>query len=255
MVWDVDGRARLNYATSESGRPSIDLQQTIDVWDQYRVKVSDRYGFDAAQQQAAEECLKNWEGQLTWYFNDNGDAIIEYFQGLDRRADNRKDVAKQEVESLRGQADQIESKLTAKRAPWLAQVGKLWAGYDAALNAIATAEQKERGPVHLSKPAVGLLDTNTIDRIVPWFDTVVGVLLILGLFTRVAAVAGAGFLFSIILTQWPGSPGAQPVYYQTIEMLSMLVLAAMAAGQYAGLDFVLYSIWSKLKGTKQETNS
>ncbi len=107
----------------------------------------------------------------------------------------------------------------------------------------------------MSKPAVGWLDTNTIDRIVPWFDTIVGALLILGLFTRIAALAGAGFLFSIILTQWPGSPGAQPVYYQTIEMLSMLVLAATAAGQFAGLDFVLYSVWSKFQETKQETNS
>ena len=136
----------------------------------------------------------------------------------------------------------------------MAQIGELWAGYDEALNAIATPDQRKLGPVRLAKPAVGLLDTNTIDRIVPWFDALVGVLLILGLFTRVAALAGAGFLFSIILTQWPGSPGAQPVYYQTIEMLGMLVLAAMAAGQFAGLDYVLYSIWSQFKGSNQETN-
>ena len=102
----------------------------------------------------------------------------------------------------------------------------------------------------MSKPAVGLMDTNTIDRIVPYFDALVGVLLILGLFTRLAALAGAGFLFSIILTQWPGSPGAEPVYYQTIEMLGMLFLAAVAAGQYAGLDFILYSVWSKFKNNQ-----
>ncbi len=83
----------------------------------------------------------------------------------------------------------------------------------------------------------------------------VGVLLIIGLFTRVAALAGAGFLFSIILTQWPGAPGALPVYYQTIEMLGMLVLAAMAAGQFAGLDYVLYSYWSRFTQSKQEKNS
>ncbi len=255
MLWDGDGRARLNYAKTESGWPTIDLSRTTEVWDQYRVKVADHYGFDDAQQKAAEDCYKKWVRQLDWYFNDNRDKILEYFHGLDRRAANRQDDARQQVESLRGQADKTEAELVAMRTPWLAQVGKLWAGYDADLNAIATAEQKKRGPVQLSKPAVGWLDTNTIDRIVPWFDTIVGALLIFGLFTRIAALAGAGFLFSIVLTQWPGSPGALPVYYQVIEMLSMLVLAAVAAGQFAGLDFILYSIWSKSKGTKQETNT
>ncbi len=120
MVWDMDGRARLNYAVTESGWPSIDLEKTTGIWDQYRVTVSEHYGFDAAQQQAAEACLDHWEGQLAWYFDDNGDEIIKYFQGLDRRAAMRKDPARQEVESLRGQADTIEAELTAARAPgWL----------------------------------------------------------------------------------------------------------------------------------------
>jgi len=255
MVWDVDGKVRLNYAETDSGWPTIDLEPTKEAWDEYRVKVGNHYEFDEEQTEASQEVFASWEGQLKWYFDEHHDAIIEYFQGLDRRDANRKDAARQAVESLRGQADKIESELTSARAPWLAQVGDLWASYDKALNAIATEEQAKKGPVRLSKPSVGLMDTNTIDRIVPYFDALVGVLLILGLFTRIAALAGAGFLFSIILTQWPGSPGAQPVYYQTIEMLGMLFLAAVAAGQYAGLDFVLYSIWSKFKKTNQETNS
>ena len=38
MVWDVDGRVRLNYAETESGWPTIDLDQTTQIWDQYRVQ-------------------------------------------------------------------------------------------------------------------------------------------------------------------------------------------------------------------------
>jgi len=250
MVWDVDGKARLNYARDdESGWPKIDLSQTLEIWDQYRVKVAAHYGFDDRQTKEADDVYKRWERQLRWYFNEHRDDILEYFHGLDRRAANRQQQALREVASLRGQAVTIEMNLVGDRASWLDQVGKLWASYDKSLNAIATDEQRQRGPVRLAKPAVGLLDTNTIDRIVPYFDLIVGALLILGLFTRLAALAGAGFLFSIILTQWPGSPGAQPVYYQTIEMLGMLVLAAVAAGQFAGLDYVLYGYWSKFKQT------
>ncbi len=255
MVWDVDGKVRLNYSTTDGGRPKIDLTETQDIWDQYWVKVGDHYGFDAEQLTDAEEVFAAWDRQLVWYFEEHETEIVEYFHGLDRRDANRKDTARQEVESLRGQSDEIESKLVAARAPWLAQVADLWAGYEEALLALATPEQLEKGPVPLPKPEVAMMDTNTIDRIVPYFDFLVGVLLILGLFTRIAALAGAGFLFSIILTQWPGSIGAQPSYYLTIEMLGMLVLAAMAAGQYAGLDYVLCGIWSNIRRTNQGTNS
>jgi uncharacterized membrane protein YphA (DoxX/SURF4 family) len=93
-----------------------------------------------------------------------------------------------------------------------------------------------------------------IDRVIPWFDAAVGAMLIFGFGTRLAALAGAGFLFSIILTQWPGAPGALPVYYQTIEMLGLLVIAATAAGQFAGLDFVLYRYWLRFTQSHQESN-
>ncbi|NLX54585.1 MAG: DoxX family protein [Planctomycetaceae bacterium] len=255
LVWDVDGKIRLNYDQTPGGWPTFNLDKTRSLWDQYRVRVADHYGFDEQQQKRATDCQTQWEGQLDWYFREHKDDLIKYFHGLERQAANRADVAKRQVASLRGQAEQIEAELVADSAPWLAQVAKLWTGYDDALNAIATADQQQRGRLTIGKPQPGLLNTNFIDRFVPWFDAVVGALLIVGLFTRLAALAGAGFLFSIILTQWPGAPGAVPVYYQTIEMLGMLVLAAVAAGQFAGLDYVLYGYWSQFRQSKQENNT
>ncbi len=255
MVWDVDGKTRLNYARTEGGRPTIDLQQTITLWDQYRARVEDHYGFDAGQKKQADQCLERWEEQLAWFFDANRDKIIEYFQGLDRRTANRQKPALHDVTSLRGQADKIEMELSMAAAPWLAQVAQLWAGYDDALNAIATTpQQHSRGRLTIPKPARGFLNTNLIDRVIPWFDAAVGAMLIFGFGTRLAALAGAGFLFSIILTQWPGAPGALPVYYQTIEMLGLLVIAATAAGQFAGLDFVLYRYWLRFTQSHQESN-
>ena len=255
MVWDKDGRARLNYAKSKSGRPEINLERTLQMWAQHRVQVAKHFGFDKNQEAASKDCLKRWTGQLDWYFTEHRDDIIEYFHKLDRRDANRRDRARQSVSSLRDQAATVEAELAADLGPWLADVGKIWAGYDEAINAIATKEQRDRGPLAIGKPARGLMDTLIIDRIVPWFDAIVGVMLLLGLGTRIAALAGAGFLCSIIMTQWPGARGAQPVYYQTIEMLGALVLVATAAGQYAGLDFVVSNIWSRFTKAKQDTNS
>jgi uncharacterized membrane protein YphA (DoxX/SURF4 family) len=131
----------------------------------------------------------------------------------------------------------------------------MWVGYSEELNAIANDEQKNAGTLAISKPARRFLDTETINVIIPYFDAIVGALLILGLFTRLAALAGAGFLFSIVLTQWPGAPGALPVYYQAIEMLAMLVLAATAAGRFAGLDFVLHSLFKRCCNSDQGIDS
>lgn len=254
MVWDGDGRARLGYKLSKGGWPVIDTEPTLTMWQQYRGKVEQHYGFDEQQLEKSKQVFELWEAQLNWYLDANKDKILEYFHGLDRRKAIRADAARQSVESLRGQSDKTESELTAAAAPWLAQINGLWRGYDDALNALATPEQ-QANRLQLGKLSPGFLNTNLIDKVIPWFDTLVGALLIVGLCTRLASLAGAGFLFSIVLTQWPGYPGTQPTYYQTIEMLGMLVLAATAAGQFAGLDFVLCSYWSRFKHAKQEKHS
>ena len=95
LVWDVDGKVRLNYAQTAGGWPTIDLERTLSIWDQYRVRVVDHYGFDDKQQKQASACLVRWEEQLRWYFDANQDKILEYFHGLDREAANRADAAKQ----------------------------------------------------------------------------------------------------------------------------------------------------------------
>ena len=74
----------------------------------------------------------------------------------------------------------------------------------------------------------------------PWFDVAIGACLILGLFTRPAAILGAAFLASICVSQWPLSPGAVPIYNQAIEMLALFALAAIGAGRFFGLDAICY---------------
>ena len=80
----------------------------------------------------------------------------------------------------------------------------------------------------------------------------VGLCLLVGLFTRLAAVVGALFLLSVMATQPPWVPGAETTYfyYQLVEFAAMMLLAAAAAGRVAGLDFILHGLWSKCCGTK-----
>ena len=80
----------------------------------------------------------------------------------------------------------------------------------------------------------------------------VGVFLLLGLFTRFWSIVGAGFLFSVISSQWPGWPGAEPTYYQSIELVALLVIFSTAAGRLAGLDFFIDLLWRRCCPPKTE---
>jgi uncharacterized membrane protein YphA (DoxX/SURF4 family) len=227
MIWDGEGRARL------------DKEATLERWNQYRQQVVDHYGFDQKQAVEAEKKLTWRAQQLESLFDDNAEDINKYLNGLDRLERYRVDSSRMGVASLRGQVDQIEQELYMMRGPWLGSINSMWAGLEEDLNGLATEEQAKRGRLAIGKPGRQLMDTVFIDKIIPGFDLLVGLLLMVGLFTRLTALAGAGFLAMIIATQWPGAPGAQPAHYQAVEMVALLVLAAVGAGRFAGLDFLV----------------
>lgn len=80
----------------------------------------------------------------------------------------------------------------------------------------------------------------------------VGLCLLVGLFTRLAAVVGILFLLSVMATQPPWVAGADTTffYYQLVEVAALVLLAAAAAGRVAGLDFFLYRLCNRCGGTK-----
>jgi uncharacterized membrane protein YphA (DoxX/SURF4 family) len=71
----------------------------------------------------------------------------------------------------------------------------------------------------------------------------IGILLILGLLTPLAATLGGLFLLSVVLSQMPGYPGTAPTYFQAVEALALFALAGVDAGRYAGLDFIPWAYW------------
>jgi uncharacterized membrane protein YphA (DoxX/SURF4 family) len=82
--------------------------------------------------------------------------------------------------------------------------------------------------------------------------TAIGVCLMLGFCTPLAALGGAAFMCFVVMTQ-PGFPGVYPpdspivghallVNKDFVEVLALLVVAATGAGRWAGLDF-FYCRW------------
>ena len=195
------------------------------------------------QVQQADDILDAHMLELaTWLDNNQTDLIAHYstenrVSGFERDGENSSKVALQ-VESVRYQADEVRADRAKKLAAWNAEVGTIWDSFESSVNRLAVGQQQEKDPISIhrpfDKPNSAL---KVINKVIPWFDTILGALLILGLFTRLAAVAGGLFLLSVIISQPPWIPGTQPTSYQAIEMFAMFVIFATCAGRYGGLDF------------------
>ncbi len=238
MVWDADGLFRLNY------------DYTYHHWDDYKNRIAAHFRFDEPQLARAQEIFDAYVRRFAFLINEKQDDLQQYYGELKRRDANAADPARS-LTSLAAHDARITQDRTALAAPVLATIDKLWKDLENDLNSLATAEQyKRHGRLPIGKVARRLFDSEFMDRWVPYFDIAVGACLILGLFTRPAALAGGLFLLSVCLSQWPLTAGAVPIYYQAVEMLALFALAAIGAGNYAGLDFLLGGAYRMCCGKK-----
>ncbi|MGV3485428.1 MAG: DoxX family protein [Planctomycetaceae bacterium] len=235
LVWDWDGAIRLDESHADAAFKS------------FRSRVIRYYGFnDAQKQQANANYVKAME-QLRWILTSNKVDIEEYKLGRKRIEQLENDPVRDGVASLGGQRSTIRTEWMQKIAPTLQQIDAVWATYEQAQNNVATLKQAEsRPPIKIDLPRTQRIDTALINRIVPYFDLAIGVCLILGLFTPVAALAAAGFLGSVFMSQYPPSTGPSSTMYQLIEGVACLTLAGTGAGRFAGLDFLIHTIVQKL---------
>ena len=237
MVWDYNGTIRR------------DMDQSMLLMAIYRDQVANHYDFDETQSnQAQAKYAAAVESHKALIEGDEWkDDLEEYDLGLERLRQLDSDPMRDGVESLKGQRETIRRERESKIKPFLAAIDKLWTNYQTSMNAIATSEQQATyGTIKFNKP-LGM-NTGSIDRFVPYFDIAIGLCLLLGLFTPVAALAAACFLGSVFLSQYPPSTGPSSSNYQLIEAMACLVLAGTAAGRFAGLDYFLHLIIRKVYG-------
>jgi uncharacterized membrane protein YphA (DoxX/SURF4 family) len=176
--------------------------------------------------------LDRYKTELVSHF-----ATADRLDGFDRDGSNRRKVALH-VESLRGQVDTIRSDRQKQLAGWTSEVVSIWDSFEDQINSLAVDAQADKGRYLIHKPFdQENSKLKVVNKVIPWFDTIIGVLLILGLFSRLASGAAAIFLLSVIATQPPFVPGTTDTYYIAIEMAACLVIFATCAGRFGGLDY------------------
>jgi uncharacterized membrane protein YphA (DoxX/SURF4 family) len=172
--------------------------------------------------------------------------VEEYSQQVERmRAMEREDLPAFGRDVRKDQLRAVKDEVKRLRSDLLRDLDVQTAQMKDALQEVLTKEQKALGPVPAPSAS---REVDRIDWITRWGLTIIGAGLLLGLFTRLACMGGAGFLLLFYLTMppFPWVPENLRVegHYlfvnkNLIEMLALLCLATTRSGCWAGLDGLL----------------
>ena len=201
------------------------------------------------QPKRLNSALENHSKMLKDWANGNRVDLIAHFstedrlQGFARDGQQASEISSQ-VDSLRGQVETIQSDRNKKLTGWKKEIGGMWDSLETKVDTLAIQQQRRKTPLELERPfAPKFGSLNVINMVIPWFDTIVGVCLILGLFTRFASLSGGLFLLSVCLTQPFWVPGTNPTYLYWIEMTACFVIFGTLAGRMAGLDYIIHGFF------------
>ncbi len=229
--------------------------QIIDDWRDLLKRFTDVHGLDDDQRTQATSRFERRQRQLADYLAQEALDIQAWRHELWRLENMR---ALPEATQLPFQQERISQKsLELKASPrkWVGTVTTFDQEYVNDLRDLLTEEQAvtslaERVEQALTTPKQKRLDQ--MNLVVTCLIVGVGVCLLIGFCTRLAALAGAAFLLSVMATQPPWVPDAMTTvfYYQFVEFAALLLLAAVGAGHWAGVDSIFYCLWSKCCGTK-----
>ncbi len=179
------------------------------------------------------------------------EEIDDYYQSLLK--DYQAKLERADVAFQREHLDRQWSKIQELRNELTGPVKALDTALKSDARTLLTREQIERGPLPKPWTTQRVVDAMTIAALM-----VLGLMLLVGLGTRAAAIMGAGMVLSFYLVwpPWPGVPldptpeHAYIVNKNFIEMVALLALAALPTGQWFGLDRLIYRGWLALRGRR-----
>jgi uncharacterized membrane protein YphA (DoxX/SURF4 family) len=212
------------------------------------------YPLRPEQKKAADAVYNRTTSLYEAWIGENTDAINDWFHERDRLTAARSLASATEVPYQEERIADAKSKLDAEAAGWLKNVRTMEHNYRLDLEQVLDTEQLSAGS--MSSPSATL---RTVDAVMTYGILTIGVLLFLGLFTRLASLAGAAFLLSVVLTQPFWVSETTPTFNQLVEMFALLTLATTNVGRWAGLDFFIHYLLLQpccaAKGSSNESKS
>ncbi len=287
MLPDIDGRQRLHVETDASGKKSINSEVLVARWNEIRQQFLAYYrpanpagaagGEYQKLEQASEETCNHFKQWLQEYLDAKANDIAAYFGALDRFQGKTHDPHAELGQDAPFQKQRHWDRMMELRHEadgWIKDIDAQEKAYKHSLYALLSDQQKARepggrrwNPYYWGRGPMAFdwgrswnpllwARMDQINFVVTYGLTAIGLCLLLGLCSRLAALAGAAFMCCVVLTQ-PAFPGIYPpdpavlghallINKDFIEMLALLVIASVPAGRWGGLDFFLYHILRSL---------
>ncbi|MBX7071573.1 MAG: hypothetical protein K1X71_00385 [Pirellulales bacterium] len=236
------------------GRERLDEKNAIARLDADRAALAQKFTLSESQAALADRVVAARKEQISDFFAENKDDIETYFHELER-FEAAKTAPNSELDFQRKRNWDKQQELQAKLKGWVKQ-----------LDAWQQEARRELSAVVNKTPDVvpSLLDRSgfSMDQLVTYSNIAIGLCLIAGLFSRLAAFGGALFLLSIVLAQ-PELPGLYPpappaagrsliVNKEFVEMMALFALAALPVGRWGGLDFFIHHLVTRPLFGKRE---
>ncbi|MEX0612493.1 MAG: DoxX family protein [Pirellulales bacterium] len=231
-------------------------EQIAADWRDVLADVKSVSGLDDDQKQRADAALNARLQQLADYLASETDAITEYRHELWRLENWRNAPESGDVPFHQQRIATKTAETNGQPNAWLNQVRAFEIDYHNDLRGVLTSEQRADAATDVAFDAA-LTDNRQeglrrVDLAVASLTIGVGVCLLLGLFTRLASIAGALFLLAVIASQPPWLPSAELTMPHVIEFAALLVLAGTGAGRWAGLDYIGYALTNRFRRHEME---
>jgi uncharacterized membrane protein YphA (DoxX/SURF4 family) len=253
------------------GERRLDVEQMRTYWAKRIDAAEAHFGYSTNQRKAAERALDARWKELDDFLREeakdpNGEpvkqdgkpvrqdkvAIAKHKRELAAWKENDANPRTREIphEQKRHWDKLVE--LQQEAVPWLTEADRLDADFRSDLVRIASAEQLEAaGELPRESYWLDWLEIATTYSLIG-----IGLCLMLGFATRLAAVVGAVFLLTaVILPQLVFGPSYPPpppsaghtflVNKEVIEMLALLVIALTPAGRWGGLDYIGHGLFGR----------
>ncbi len=194
-----------------------------------------------------EELLRNpeWVGVVNEKYKGTVDykrpGKIELYKAMVNKYEAKLKEVRQDFQQQH--LDKLWADLEAERKQLTGPIDALTAELQSAGTKLLNLDQIRRGSSPQPSSKIDSVNTRTI-----WGLTILGFCLIVGLFSRAAAVGAAWMLlmFYLVVPPWPGVPEAPGpehsfiVNKNFIEIMACLALACLPSGRWFGLDALIH---------------
>jgi uncharacterized membrane protein YphA (DoxX/SURF4 family) len=264
MLPDINGRERLHVVTdSETKKKSVDTTALANRWNGIQKDFVAYYRQATVDKDTADKFANDANSQYKQsldlaqkYLDDNVADIDAHFAALDRFEGLAKDSHQEVGQDAPFQKKRNWDKMLELRHEadaWIKEIESLEKAYKNSLYSLLNDDQKAPGLVPRTWNILAWGRTDQINFAVTYALSAIGLCLMLGLCSRLAALGGAAFMCFVVMTQ-PAFPTIYPpdpavvghallINKDFIELMALLVIASVPAGRWAGLDFFLYHIF------------